>query len=123
MRSNRSTFPRLALLSVLLFAASGCAMMFARERMPDTSKITAGAPRAEVEKEFGPPVSDIPINMGRGAHRKVTYKVLVKNHAERDASTANKVADSFVGFQTFEYLVTYDRSDRVASVHQVIRSE
>lgn len=106
-------------LFLCLLHTSGCAMMFARDKMPDMTQVYIGAPRGDVEAQLGDPIMDLRADIGQNGSRKCTYKVLVKNPKEADASTASKIRRSFVGFSTYEVLVIYDRTNHVSQVKEL----
>lgn len=93
--------------------------MFARDDMPDMRQVSVGSDRASVEAQLGDPIMDTRSDVGQMGGRKCVYKVLVKDKAGADASTASKVRDSFVGFSTHELMVIYDRNNRVTQVKQL----
>jgi hypothetical protein len=90
--------------------------MFARDDMPDLGQVVIGAERASIESQLGDPIMNVRTGAGQSGERKCTYKVLVKAKNGDNASAADKVARSFVGFHTYEYQVIYDRGDRAVSV-------
>lgn len=117
-----NTFKRVLTLSLtigLALSLNGCAMMFAREEMPDITKIGPHSTRAQVEDQLGLPVSDVRTGLGKTENRKCVYQVLVKNEKAPKASKVDNVVDSMVGFKTFEYRVIYDRNNQVIEITQI----
>ena len=114
----RSTLCRVSLLAACAFMQTGCAVMFAREEMPDLRMVSVGASREAVEAQLGEPISETRSDIGQPGGKKCVYKVLVRAQAPTETSTAETVADKFVGFDTLQFLVIYDRGNRVMQLQQ-----
>lgn len=106
----------LSLTVLLSLSLNGCAVMFARDGMPDMSKIGTHSSREAVEEQLGIPDTEVRIGLGQTSDRRCTYKVLVKNEKSPESSTMGTVTDSFMGFTTYEYTVIYDGSSRVRDI-------
>lgn len=109
---------RLIFLSLFAALQSGCAVLFARNEEPDLRQVSLGASRDTVEAQLGEPIAETRTDIGQPGGRKCVYKVLVRAKAPQKLSTAEKVADQFVGFKTFQYVVIYDRSNHVLQIRE-----
>ena len=110
---------KLVWLLVCLPVISSCAAIAGRDSLPDLNRLSVGAERVAVEAELGAPISDLRSGPGQEGARRCIYKVAVRTKKLGDQTFANKVADTFVGFDTHQYLVVYDRDNRLLSAEEV----
>lgn len=116
MRLSRS-LSRISLLALAILQ-SGCAVMFARDEMPNLQVVHIGASRDAVEAQLGEPISEIRSDVGQPGSKRCVYKVIVREKPTQELSTAETFADKFVGFSTIQYLIIYDRSNRVLRLQE-----
>ena len=109
----QKSLAKILILAAVLSSSSGCAMMFAQDKMPDLRRVAVGAERKTVESELGKPISEARSDIGQPGGKKCVYKLIVRAKPAAETTTANNVADKFVGYETYQYLVIYDRSGHV----------